>query len=171
MLVANISSTRNGSSRHRFGPDISGWWASHATGQPVVNGHVKTVVKLALDLAGPLMAKKGLELISPQQGSLLVDRVMRGLRKPGEGYLWRLSPSVRLAETVFRAVQALRLAGLHPEELSVDCFEVDIKGHELREILKHYLLELRAKTGSIEPVSCDSRSSDSGRMLRLLPTM
>ncbi len=112
------------------------------SGQPVVNGHVKTVVKLALDLAGPMMAKKGLELISPQQGSLLVDRVMRGLRKPGEGYLWRLSPSVRLAETVFRAIQALRLAGLDSDNLSLECFEVDTKGQELRDILKQYVIEL-----------------------------
>jgi ATP-dependent helicase/nuclease subunit B len=111
-------------------------------GQPVINGHVKTVVKVALDLAGPLMAKKGLELISPQQGSLLVDRVMRGLRKPGEGYLWRLTPSVRLAETVFKAIQALRLAGLDSQDLSLESFEVDIKGQELQEILKQYVIEL-----------------------------
>ena len=104
---------RSGCSRHRFGRGMSGCWLLR-TGQPVVNGHVKTVRKLALDLAGPLMAERQLELISAQQGSLLIDRVMRRLRKPEDGYLWRLSPSVRLAETVFRAVEALRLAGLGP---------------------------------------------------------
>ena len=111
-------------------------------GQPVVNGHVKTLVKLALDLAGPLMAERELELISSQQGSLLVDRVMQRLRKPGDGYLWRLSPSVRLAETVFKAVDALRLAGLDSDDLQVDRFEVDVKGREIQEILSEYVKEL-----------------------------
>ena len=36
------------------------------SGQPVINGHVKTLFKLALDLAGPLMVEKELELVSAQ---------------------------------------------------------------------------------------------------------
>ena len=136
-------------------------------GQPVVNGHVKTVRKLALDLAGPILAERQLELISAQQGSLLIDRVMRRLRKPEDGYLWRLSPSVRLAETVFRAVEALRLAGLRPDDLDVDCFEVDIKGHEIGAILSEYVNELDQRNWidragvlrlAIERLSSDARA-------------
>ena len=32
------------------------------SGQPVVNAHVKTIAKLALDLAGPLVAEKELDV-------------------------------------------------------------------------------------------------------------
>jgi len=114
-------------------------------GQPVVNGHVKTLVKLALDLAGPLMVEKELELVSAQQGSLVVDRVMQRLRKPEEGYLWRLSPSVRLAETVFKAIDAVRRAGLDAEDLKVERFEVDVKGREIQDILREYVKELQQR--------------------------
>lgn len=63
------------------------------SGQPVINVHVKTINKLALDLAASLIADEQLEFIGARQGALLVDRVMQRLRKPGEGYLLRLNPS------------------------------------------------------------------------------
>ena len=112
------------------------------SGQPVVNAHVKTVAKLALDLAGPLIAERELEFVGARQGSLLVDRIMHRLRKPGEGYLLRLSPSVPLSETVYSAIDELRCAGLDPQDLSAERFEVDVKGREIREILTEYVREL-----------------------------
>ncbi len=113
-------------------------------GQPVVNGHVKTFVKLALDLAAPILSEKNLELISRQQGALLVDQVMRRLRKPGEGYLWKLPPSVRLAETVFKTVDAIRRAGLSSDDLIADRFEVEEKGREIKQIFSDYVKSLDA---------------------------
>jgi PD-(D/E)XK nuclease superfamily len=115
------------------------------SGQPVVNGHVKTIARLALDLAGPLIADRELEFVSSQQGSLLVDRIMQRLRTPGEGYLLRLSPSVPLSETVYRAIDALRCAALDSEDLPVERFEVDVKGREIREILREYARELHER--------------------------
>jgi ATP-dependent helicase/nuclease subunit B len=112
------------------------------SGQPVVNAHVKTLTKLALDLAGPAMAAEGFELVSPRRGALLIDRIMARLRDPHSGYLWRLSPSARLAETVFRAINAMRLAALDAGELRAELFEVDAKGRELRQILTAYIIEL-----------------------------
>jgi ATP-dependent helicase/nuclease subunit B len=109
--------------------------------QPVVNGHVKTVAKIALDLAAPVVAEKKLELISRAQATLLVEEVLRRLRKQ-DGYLWRLPPSARLAETVFKAVDAIRRAGLSSEDLHVDRFEVADKGHELKEIYSAYVKAL-----------------------------
>jgi ATP-dependent helicase/nuclease subunit B len=111
-------------------------------GQPVVNGHARTVAKLALDLAGPVFAEEKLTLITGRQGVLLIDRVIRNLRKRGQGYLSRISPSVRLAEAVFRAVDAFRRAGLGPSDLRDGQFEVPEKGRELREILRGYVAEL-----------------------------
>ncbi len=76
-------------------------------GQPVVNAHVQTVMKLALGLAAPYVADKKLQLISRHQGTLIVEQVMRRLQKP-DGYLWKLPPSERLAATVFNALDAVR---------------------------------------------------------------
>jgi ATP-dependent helicase/nuclease subunit B len=111
-------------------------------GQPVVNAHVKTVTRLALDLATPVVAGKKLELITRSQGSLLVDRLMRQFRHPGHGYLSKLPPSVRLADTVFRALDAMRRAGLRPEDLDPGSFEVGEKGDELKQIFSAYVKSL-----------------------------
>ncbi len=115
------------------------------SGQPVVNAHVKTVTKLALDLAGPMIAEHTLDFASAQQRSLLVDQVIQRLRKPDEGYLLRLPPSVRLSETVFKAIDAMRLAGLDSKDLPLERFEVDVKGREIRDILTEYTKELKRR--------------------------
>jgi RecB family exonuclease len=112
------------------------------TGQPVVNGHVKTIANLALNLAAEPLAQDRRELITARQGSLLIDRVIRKLRKPVQGYLWRITPSVRLAETVYRAIDAMRRAGLGAGDMNAECFEVPEKGRELKEILRDYLAAL-----------------------------
>ena len=112
------------------------------TGQPVVNGHVKTIENLALNLASQHIAQDKRELITVRQGALLIDQVIRKLRKPEQGYLWRIAPSVRLAETVYRAIDAMRRAGLGAGDLNADCFEVPEKGRELKEILREYLAAL-----------------------------
>jgi ATP-dependent helicase/nuclease subunit B len=111
-------------------------------GQPVVNARVKTLASLALELAGPALAAKELELISPQHSAFLVEKVMRRLRRAEGGYLWRLPPSVRLAETVLEAIDAVRRAGLDAEDLKVERFEIDAKGRELRDMLTEYVREL-----------------------------
>ena len=111
-------------------------------GQPVVNAHVQTVMKLALSLAAPHLADEKRTLISRHQGTLIVEQVMRRLQKP-DGYLWKLPPSERLAATVFNALDAIRRAGLNSADLSPDHFEVAAKGLELIEISSAYLEALR----------------------------
>jgi ATP-dependent helicase/nuclease subunit B len=111
-------------------------------GQPVINAHVKTLRKLALDLAAPRMAEQEWELISGQQAALLIERVMQRLRQPEGGYLWRLPAGVRLAEAVFKAIDAVRRAGLDTKDLKGERFEVEIKGREIQAILAEYVKEL-----------------------------
>jgi ATP-dependent helicase/nuclease subunit B len=121
-----------------------GWlFAVVQNGQPVVNGRVKTLANLALELAAPTMMETQCEEASPRRGALLVDRLMHRLRKPDEGYLGKLTPSVRLAERVHQAIDALRRAGLSGEDLDLEKFEVNLKGHELKQIHAEYVKELR----------------------------
>jgi hypothetical protein len=120
------------------------FFAVAQSGQPVVNGHVKTLMKLALDLAGPAISERNLEFVSARRCALLVDRIIGRLRrrKPQEGYLWRMSPSVQLAEVVHKAIEAVRRAGLHAGDLVPERFEVDLKGQELQQILIEYERDL-----------------------------
>ncbi len=137
-------------------------------GQPVVNGHVTTLTRLALDLAGPAMVQQQLKFISARQGALLVGRVMERLRNPDGGYLWQLSPGVRLAETVCAAIDALRCAGLASDDVKIKCFEVDVKGRELQDILREYTAELGRRNwidrAGVLKAAIDRLTSSSGAL-------
>jgi ATP-dependent helicase/nuclease subunit B len=110
--------------------------------QPVVNCHVKTPINLALELAAPAMAARGVELVSARAGELLVDRIMRQLLRAKEGYLAKLPPSAGLARSVYAAIDALRRAGLDTRDINPAVLEVADKGKELAVVLNEYLQEL-----------------------------
>ena len=82
------------------------------------------------------MAAAGVELVSARGGALLIDRIIRRLRKPAAGYLWQLPPSTGLAETVYVAIDAVRCAGLEAKQLRPENFEVGLKGQELATVLE-----------------------------------
>jgi ATP-dependent helicase/nuclease subunit B len=112
-------------------------------GQPVINCHVKTLSNLALELAAPAIAAAGTQLVSARRGALLIDRIIRRLRKPATAYLWQLPPSVGLAESVYAAIDTLRRAGVYAKALRPEHFEVDLKGQELATVMKEYVEELQ----------------------------
>jgi RecB family exonuclease len=112
------------------------------SGQPAVNCHVKTMTNLALELAASAMAAAGVELVSVRGGALLIDRIIRRLREPTAGYLWKLPPSARLAESVYVAIDTVRRAGLEVNKLRPEHFEVGMKGQELAAVLQEYIGEL-----------------------------
>ena len=114
-------------------------------GQAVVNARVKTLTHVALDLAGPAMAREGLSLLGTVGGQVVMGRVWARLRQEREGgYLLGLEASPGLFQTLLTAVQDIRLAGLDANGLSPRGFEVGAKGEELAAILRAYLDELRA---------------------------
>jgi RecB family exonuclease len=115
------------------------------SGQPAINCHVKTLTNLALELAAPAMAAAGVELVSARGGALLIDRIIRRLRKPTAGYLWQLPPSTGLAQTVYAAIDTMRRAGLEAKQLRPEHFEVGLKGQELAAVLEEYIQELRLR--------------------------
>ena len=55
------------------------------TGQPVINGHVKTIENLALHLAAQPIAQEKRELITARQGAIVIDRVIRKRASRGRG--------------------------------------------------------------------------------------
>ena len=114
------------------------------SGQAAVNLRVKTLRSLATELAGPEMVAQKVKLVSEQAGPLLIDQVFRRLRAELR-YLSTLPASSGLAETMFRSVQDIRLAGLVPDQVVPRKFEVSAKGQDLLRILGGYLDELKTQ--------------------------
>src|SRR5208337_1250895 len=54
---------------------------------PVLNVRIKTLKGLALDLAGPEMARLGVSLITATGSLIFVDRIINRLRSSSTGYL------------------------------------------------------------------------------------
>ena len=115
------------------------------SGQAAVNLRVKTLKSLATELAGQEMLAQKVKLVSEQAGPLLIDQVFRRLKKTGLGYLGTLPASAGLAETMFRSIQDIRLAGLAPNQIIPKRFEVSAKGQDLLKIIQGYLDDLKTQ--------------------------
>jgi hypothetical protein len=112
------------------------------SGQPLVNVQCTTVKGFALDLAAPHMARSGLRLISTRCATIIVDRILNSLKHESPGYLTSLQITHCLSQSVCSSISALRLAGIDPENLCPEGFELSDKSVELVRILKAYLSEL-----------------------------
>ncbi len=113
-------------------------------GQPALNARVKTLLHMALDLAGPALALEGRRLLSALDGEMLVGRIWPRLASgAAAGYLLALEPSTGLLQRVFASIRDLRLAGLGADDLRPDDFEDGTKGKELAALLHACVEELR----------------------------
>ncbi len=129
-----------------------------SAGTAVFNLRVKTVRGLALDIAGPAMAAGNLELASKLKTELLLARLWGGEPvQPGRsappaadrtdqaGYLRRIASDFSLARALRRTINAVRLAGLGPDQLHGAQLESEIKRDELAGILEAYINGLRER--------------------------
>ncbi len=119
------------------------------SGQPAVNVQCKTFKGLALDLAALHMAKSGLRLVSARGTTIVIDRILNSLKQQSPGYLTGSPITHSLSQSVYSSVNALRLAGIDTETLSLEAFELSDKGMEVVRILKEYLSEL-ARLGLLD---------------------
>ncbi len=111
------------------------------TGQPAVNVRTKTLRSLAIDLAGPLLAQRGVSLLSPLAGTVLVQQLLAA----GSVRLMYLVQDTRAwstAELIYRTLDDLRLAGVPPAALDGRHIDPPAKAEDLREIYKAYLAAL-----------------------------
>ena len=106
------------------------------SGAPVVNVRVKPLRSLAVALAGPEMAKQGVELLHHEAGPVLADRTWARGASGMAGYLSRLEPGPSLARTLYATLNDLRLAGLAPTGVDATQFEVPEKGREIVRLLE-----------------------------------
>jgi ATP-dependent helicase/nuclease subunit B len=113
------------------------------SGQAVVNARIKTLKGMALDLAGPEMARSGVALVSDRGAAILIDRILNLLRSESPTYVTKMAPSPTLSQSVYSSIKDIRLAGLGPEDLVSHHFEHPDKASELSLILSEYLSVLR----------------------------
>ncbi len=111
----------------------------------MVNVRIKTFKGMALDLAGPAMARLGVSLISDVGATVLVDRILTSLRSDASTYFASLLTSPGLARTMFAAVKALRLAGMNADQIPPERFETPQKGREIVAVLNQFLNTLQEK--------------------------
>jgi len=116
-------------------------------GQPLLNLRVKTFKSVVLELAGPELAARELKLLSPSAGEILADRAWGRLAsgKTRLKYLAALQPGRSLPRVLYQTLNALRLAGLGPNELRPRNFEVGEKAADLAKLLEAYMDLLRAE--------------------------
>lgn len=107
-------------------------------GQPVLMVRQVTVRGVALELAGPALARQGLATLGGLASLVLMDRVVGRLRDEGAGYLSDLPPTPGLLDAVSRSLRDLRLAGVLSSRLEDGSFEVAAKGQDVRTLLRLY---------------------------------
>ncbi len=104
---------------------------------PVVNVRLKTLSRIARELAMPCLIREGCSFLSPIGGVVLIERIWN--RRPdASGYLRSLTPGTNLFQNLFTSLQAIRMAGLCADELTPEPFESADKAREIQVLLSDY---------------------------------
>ncbi|MBI5252303.1 MAG: PD-(D/E)XK nuclease family protein, partial [Desulfomonile tiedjei] len=119
------------------------------SGQAVINARVKTLKGMALDLAGPELARLQVRLVSDRGASIIIDRILNRLRKESPAYVTKMAASQSLSLSVYSSIKDIRLAGLRADDLVSHQFEHPDKASELSFIMAEYLSTL-AQSGLID---------------------
>lgn len=116
------------------------------SGRPVLNFRVNTIDGLAVEMASPLMAERGLKLAGRARVRVSAGRAFAGLAgSSAAGYLARLAPGPGLTDTLVRTICDLRMAGIDAGGLQPAAFEVEAKGAEIKALLEGYARELECQ--------------------------
>lgn len=107
-------------------------------GQPVLNTRVKTVRALALEIASPLMDKRGLTFVNAERARFIVAGLLWRSMDAEGSYFGGLEKSWKLVQIIYRALADMRGAGLASRSLELSSFEVEGKGRELTRLLGGY---------------------------------
>ncbi|MBD3232637.1 MAG: hypothetical protein GF315_02825 [candidate division Zixibacteria bacterium] len=176
--LSNLIKDFNLSTKHLIAPTLRvGYqWLDSVTraGQPVLNVHVDTLKKSALDIALPEIQRRGFKYLSGIQAEILVNGIFAGLQREGKGYLTNLDISQGLVERMVGSINDLRLAGISSESLNTSGFEVDIKANEIKRLLALYEAELERRKlvdyADILRISAERlRGNPGGDVLYLIP--
>ncbi|MBN1289673.1 MAG: PD-(D/E)XK nuclease family protein [Actinobacteria bacterium] len=108
------------------------------SGQPVFNTRIKTIPALVLEIARPLLEKRGGDYIGPEPAKFIVAGLLESVMEEEGSYFGKLERSWKLIQVIQRAISDMRLAGLSSHDLKSAPFEVESKGRELSRLLEGY---------------------------------
>ncbi|MBN2443280.1 MAG: PD-(D/E)XK nuclease family protein [Spirochaetales bacterium] len=130
------------SPNHRVGSQIIEQIA--ASGQSLVNCHVKTIENIAKDIVDDSRVNSNLLHMQSFHRELLMGELFHRLREKGKGYLSGLKPGSGLFSHLLSAIDELRKAGITSTQLDVHLFEEPVKGREMLFLLESYENELKS---------------------------
>ena len=112
-------------------------------GHPWIHLRVATLRTLAVDVAGPALAREGRRILSRAQALALVEQAC--VEEPEtDSYFGALLDRPGLHRAVHSALDELRGAGLTPDSLPADAFADPRKHRELSAIFRRYLAGLES---------------------------
>jgi RecB family exonuclease len=106
--------------------------------QPVVNVRVKTLERLANELAETELERRGAELLDDLGALVFIDRALNRLGEGGLSYLKSLEPTSGLFQAILASINDLRLAEVDLETIPPGHFEVGGKGQDLRLLYREF---------------------------------
>jgi ATP-dependent helicase/nuclease subunit B len=107
-------------------------------GGPVVNVRIKTIKGMALELAGPEIARLGVTAISGTATQVIAESILDQLQSNPDSYLASLHAGPTLSQNLAQTISSLRLSGTAASRLDPSCFEAPAKGNDLALALESY---------------------------------
>jgi len=108
------------------------------TGTAWANVRVTTLRDIALAMAAPDLVVRGIDPAPEGLGPALVMRLLLDLPSTGASYFRLLADQPRMADTLWRTIQELRLAGGAADTLPAAAFVVSAKHAELQALVRAY---------------------------------
>ena len=129
---------------------------THALGhtigdRPVLEGtnwanlRFKTPFDLALEIAGPYLAERGIDPAADDSGPALMMRLLRELPDDVPEYFRHLALHPQMGSALWATVRELRLAGISSSDLSAEGFESADKHAELVALLAAFEAHLASR--------------------------
>jgi ATP-dependent helicase/nuclease subunit B len=109
------------------------------SGQPVVQLRIKTIKSVAMDLAAPDMARRGVHLAPSRARTLLLEQTLHEAARGPLRYLHGVEMRASFVEAVAATLQGLRLAGIEPGDLRGAFLEAVGKNEDLSLLLERFL--------------------------------
>jgi ATP-dependent helicase/nuclease subunit B len=128
-------------------------------GHPWINLRVATARTLALDLAGPALAREGKRLVSRAQALALVEHGCARVLGP-RSYFGELRKLPGLHRALQRTLDELRATGIGPAAIPASAFSDPRKPREIRAVLRAYEKAL-AEGGYVDGIDVLRRAVES----------
>jgi ATP-dependent helicase/nuclease subunit A len=139
------------------------------SGHPVVNLQITTISALAFDVIATKMSTESLLVASTRAKVAIIERLLRTHADTFESLSGAVVSTRRLAERVLQSVEALRMAGLSPDQVG-GALAAQAKARDLAALMREYDAELN-KLKLIDQAGQLVRAAETIRLGDIPPTI